>query len=73
MIKVWNCLSIFVVVVLLLLLAPAQILFEPLTNIVGAAGENYNLTVNVTPAGKGNVTINSTITPSSYPNTTNWS
>ena len=31
------------------------------------------LTVNVTPADKGNVTINSTITPSSYPNTTNWS
>jgi hypothetical protein len=31
------------------------------------------LTVNVTPANKGNVTINSTITPSSYPNTTNWS
>ena len=31
------------------------------------------LTVDVTPAGKGNVTINGTITPSSYPNTTNWS
>ena len=31
------------------------------------------LTVDVSPAGKGNVTINSTITPSSYPNTTNWS
>jgi hypothetical protein len=30
------------------------------------------LTVNVTPADKGNVTINSTITPSSYPNTTTW-
>ena len=31
-----------------------------------------HLTVNVTPAGKGNVTINA-VTPSSYPNTTNRS
>jgi len=30
------------------------------------------LTVNVTPAGMGNVTINA-VTPPSYPNTTNWS
>jgi len=31
------------------------------------------LTVNVTPAGKGTVKINTTIVPSSYPNTTNRS
>jgi len=30
------------------------------------------LTINVTPAGKGNVTING-VTPPSYPNTTTWS
>jgi len=31
----------------------------------------YNLTVNVTPVGGGNVTVNE-VTPSSYPNTTTW-
>jgi len=31
----------------------------------------YNLTVNVTPVGGGNVTVNG-VTPSSYPNTTTW-
>jgi hypothetical protein len=31
----------------------------------------YNLTVNVTPSGGGNVTVNGT-TPSGYPNTTTW-
>jgi len=31
----------------------------------------YNLTVNVTPGGGGNVTLNGT-TPPSYPNTTTW-
>ena len=31
----------------------------------------YNLTVNVTPSGGGNITVNGT-TPSSYPNTTTW-
>jgi len=30
------------------------------------------LTVDVSPAGEGTVKINSTITPSSYPNTTSW-
>jgi len=30
------------------------------------------LTVDVSPAGTGNVTINTTITPTSYPNTTEW-
>jgi len=32
---------------------------------------SYNLTVNVTPDGGGNVTVNGT-TPSGYPNTTTW-
>jgi len=32
---------------------------------------SYNLTVNVSPGGGGNVTVNGT-TPSSYPNTTTW-
>jgi len=31
-----------------------------------------SLWVNVTPAGSGNITIKNTITPTSYPNTTEW-
>jgi len=40
-------------------------------NVLNLTVPGYNLTVNVTPVGGGNVTVNG-VTPSSYPNTTTW-